>query len=182
VKADDGAQEDAPQNHRPAADREQHEAQSHERNVVVGVQPAIERHGAEVGRILRHEGGVVVVRVAKQDPPHVRPEATVPRCVRIAVVIGMLMMDAMRRNPENWPAFERQRAADGEKVFERLRCLVAPMGMQAVIPEADPEPDRQPVQHDGDRKIGPTEKEKGGDRQNMKDHHHDGGDPVQCRM
>jgi hypothetical protein len=56
------------------------------------------------------------------------------------------------------------------------------MGMQAVIAEADPEADRQPMKDNGDGKIGPTEEEKCRDRQNMKDHHHHSGDPVQCRI
>jgi hypothetical protein len=117
--------------------------------------------------------------IAEKDPTHVRPEAAITGRVRIAVVVRVLVVDAMRGNPEDWPTFKRQRTADGEKVLKRFRRLITAMGMKAVIAEADTETDRQPMQDDGDGKIGPTEKEKCRNRQNMKDHHHNGGDPVQ---
>ena len=143
-----------------------------ERHVMIGVQPAIKRIGAEIGRVLRHQRGVVVVRVAEEDPAHVRPEAAVARRVRIAVVIRMLMVNAVGRHPEDRAAFERQRSADRQEVLERFRRLVAAMGVQPVIAEADAEADRHPMQHDGHQQIGPAEIEKRRDRQNMKDHHH----------
>ena len=150
VQADDDAQEDAPEHHRPAADREQDEAEQRERNVVIGVQPAVEGVGAEVRRIAPHQRGVVVVRVAEEDPAHVGPEPAVARRVRIAVVVGVLMVHAVRGDPEDRPALERQRAAEREEVLERLRRLVAAVRVQPVVAEADAEADRNPVQHQRD--------------------------------
>ena len=59
-------------------------------------------------------------RLAEEDPADVRPEAACARRVRIGVLVGMLMVDAMRGDPEDRPAFERQRAADGEEILERF--------------------------------------------------------------
>ena len=147
VQAEDDAEEDAPEHHRPAADGEQDEAEQRQRDVVIAVEPAVERVGGEIGRVLRHQRGVVVVRIAEEDPPHVRPEPAVVRRVRIAVAVGVLVVDAMRRDPENRPALERQRPADGQEVLEGLRRLVAAMGVQPVVAQADAEADGEPVQH-----------------------------------
>ena len=43
VQADDDAQEDAPEHHRPAADGEQEQAEHRERHPVIRVEPAVER-------------------------------------------------------------------------------------------------------------------------------------------
>ena len=42
------------------------------------------------------------------------------RRVRIAFLIGLLMMDAMRGHPEDRAALERQRAAEREEVLDPL--------------------------------------------------------------
>ena len=89
------------------------------------------------------------MRLAEQDPAHVRPEAAVARRVRIAVVVGVLVVDAVRRHPEDRPALERQRAADRQEVLEGLRRLVAAVRVQPVIAQADAEPDGHPVQRRG---------------------------------
>ena len=47
------------------------------------------------------------------------------------------MMDAMRGHPENRAAFEGQRAADREQVFERQGHLVGPVRVQPVVAHAD---------------------------------------------
>ena len=61
-----------------------------------------------------------MVRLAEQNPAHVRPEAADPRRVRIAGLVGVLVVHAMGRDPENRSALERQRAADGEEVLEQF--------------------------------------------------------------
>ena len=53
------------------------------------------------------------------------------------------------------------------------------MRVQSMVAEADAEADGQPMQRDGDEQVGPTEIEERNDGQNVKDHHHRGGDPVQ---
>jgi hypothetical protein len=56
------------------------------------------------------------------------------------------------------------------------------MRVQPVISEADAEANRHPVEHDRHEKVGPGEKEEGGNGQNVKRHHDAGGQPVQGRI
>ena len=105
-----------------------------------------------------------------------RPEPAVVRRVRIAVVVGVLVVHAVRRDPENRPAFERQRAADGQEVLERLRRLVAAVRVQPVIAEADAEADRHPVQHERDEQVRPAEEEQRGHGEDVEHHHERRGD------
>jgi hypothetical protein len=44
--------------------------------------------------------------------------------VRIAIFVGELVMDTVRRNPKHRPAFERQRPADREEILDPLGRLV----------------------------------------------------------
>ena len=60
--------------------------------------------------------------------------------MRIARLIGFLMVDAVHGDPENRSAFESQRAADGEEVFKPERTSVGTMRMQPVIPMLIPSP------------------------------------------
>ena len=61
----------------------------------------------EVGNISCQRRRVVVHRLAHQDPAHVRPPFAIVRRMRIAILIGILVMDAVRRYPENRAALER---------------------------------------------------------------------------
>ena len=121
VQADHHAQEDRPVDERPAADGEQGEAEHRQRHPVIRGQPAVERVSAEVGRVARHERGVVVVRFAEENPADVRPEAADARRVRIERLVRVLMVLAVGGDPEDRPALERQRAADRQEILEQLR-------------------------------------------------------------
>jgi hypothetical protein len=57
--------------------------------------------------------------------------------MRIAILVGILMMNAMRRHPENRSALQRQRGTDRQKIFDPLRSLIPTMREQAVIRHAD---------------------------------------------
>ena len=61
-------------------------------------------------------------------------------------MVRMLMVNAMRGDPEDRPAFERERAADGQEVLDPLRRLVAAMRQQAVVAHADAERAGDPPQ------------------------------------
>ena len=82
---------------------------------------------------------------AAHDPAHVRPEAAVARAVRIAGLVGELMMHAVRGHPEDRPALERQRGAGGEEILKPLGALETAMRQQAVIAESDAETAGYPV-------------------------------------
>ncbi len=61
---------------------------------------------AEV-RDIRQEGIQLVVHgPAGQDPSHVGPKSALARRVRVTFFVRILVMFAMRGDPENWSAFE----------------------------------------------------------------------------
>ena len=120
--------------------------QDDDRHPVVVVQPDVEAVLRQIGSVLRHHPGVVVIGLAEQDPADVRPEGAIARRMRIARLVGLLMMDAMGGHPEDRPAFERQRAANGKEILEPHRDLIGPMGVQAMIAHADAEPGGEVIQ------------------------------------
>jgi len=79
--------------------------------------------------------------------------------VRIARFVGVLVMDAMRADPGNGAAFERQCSANREEIFERQRYHEGTMSVQAMVAQADPEAGTHPVQYRSLKKNLPTEKE-----------------------
>jgi hypothetical protein len=98
----------------------------------------------QVGRVLGHQPGVVVLGFAHQDPARMRPPAAIVRRVRIARQVGLLMVDAMGGHPENRAAFEGQRAADRKQVLQGERHLVRAVGVQPMVAHADPQPRGEP--------------------------------------
>ena len=73
--------------------------------------------------------------------------------MRIAFAVRVLVVNAMRRHPEDRAALERQRCAPRQDVLEPFVGLVAAVGQQPVIAHAD-------AQHAGD---GGTRIERGED-------------------
>ena len=63
--------------------------------------------------------------------------------------VRVLMVDAVRRDPEDRAALERERGAPGQEVLDRFRCLVATVRQQPVIAHADPQHAGDDVQHQG---------------------------------
>jgi len=71
------------------------------------IQPDIEPVFGQIGRILRHELGVVMLALAGQQPSGMRPPGAFVGRMRVAGQIGVLMMHAVRGHPGNGPALER---------------------------------------------------------------------------
>ena len=91
--------------------------------------------------------------------------------MRIAFLIGELMMDAVRRHPENRPAFERERRANGQEILHPLRRLISAMREQPVITHADAQAARNPPQEHRDEQSLPGEKEERRYRAHVKRSH-----------
>src|SRR5581483_5081887 len=132
----------------------------------------------EVGNVLRQGGGVVVHGLAGQDPAHVRPPLAVNRRGGVAFVIGELMMNAVRGDPEDRSTFKRTRGAGGQEIFDPFRSFVAPMRQQAVVAHPDAEASGNPPQERCERKRLPTEEEQSCDSADMKQHHEAGSGPI----
>src|SRR5690348_11963328 len=91
-----------------------------------------------------------IERTACDDPAHVRPPGPFLRSVRIAWVVAVLMMDAMRRHPGNRTAFQSQRSADSQEVLDGFRHLVTAVHQQAMITHANTAINRENIKHCGD--------------------------------
>ena len=85
------------------------------RHPVIVVQPDIEIVLRQIGRVLAHQPRVVVLGFAEQNPADVRPARAVTRRVRIARLVGFLMVNPVRRHPENRAALERQGAQTAKR-------------------------------------------------------------------
>jgi hypothetical protein len=96
----------------------------------------------------------------------------------IAGLIGLLMMNAVRRYPEDGSAFKRQGAAYCENILKPQRQAIRPVGVQPMVAKADSEPGSKPVQKDRFKEDTPAEEEKCGDRANMKKAENNGRSPV----
>jgi hypothetical protein len=72
--------------------------------------------------------------------------------VRIAFHVSILVMDAMRRYPEKRAAFQSQRGAEGNEIFEPLIGLETAMRKQPVISNANAKAPGNPPQKQRDEK------------------------------
>src|SRR5260370_35833276 len=116
------------------------------------VKPDVEALFHPIRGILRHQWGVAMLALSNQKPAHVSPPSAVTRRMRVAGLIGFLVVDSMCRNPENRSTLERQRAANGKKILKRQRHLIRPVSVQPMVAHADPEAGTHPVEEQSDGK------------------------------
>src|SRR5579864_8161736 len=146
VQAEDHAKEDAPEHQRKAANGKQQEGKRKSRNPVIVIQPNVKPVFSQIGSVLRHHPGVIVIARSGEEPAGVSPPGALIGRVRIAGQVGILVMNSMRGDPGNGSAFQGQRAADGEKILEAHRHLVGPVGVQAMVAHADSQAGGHPVE------------------------------------
>jgi hypothetical protein len=115
---------------------------------------------AKIGNVGKKRGGMIVQSAPSHDPTHVRPESTITRRVRIAFHVSILVMDPVRRDPEKRAAFQRQRGAEGDEIFEPFIGLETAMREQPVIGNADSQAAGDPPQKQSDEKGLPGKHEK----------------------
>ena len=142
------------------------------------VEPVLE----QVRGVLSHQLGVAMQRPAEDDPADMGPEASVPGRVRIQVGIRVLVVAAMRSDPVDRAAFQRHRAAGGQKVLQPLGNAVPPVGVQPVIAHADPPADRHPVHHCRSDEVLPREEEQGGNCPDVERRNDREGENVQASL
>src|SRR5690348_1049333 len=99
---------------------------------------------AKVGDIGQKRIKFVVHGFARQDPAHVGPESAFARGVWVAFFIRVLVMLAVRGDPENRSAFECQCSASGQEIFDPFWGLIATMREQPVIAHANSKASRNP--------------------------------------
>src|SRR5437870_4549365 len=116
--------------------------------------------------------------LAHENPSHVCPPFAINRRMRIAFLVRKLVMNAVGRYPENWPAFKGERCANREEILDPLWSLVAAVRKQAVIAHADSQAAGNPPQEHGNEKCLPGKKEDCCDRADVERQHESGCDPV----
>ena len=107
-----------------------------------------------------------------------RPPHTLAWRMWIAIVVGLLVMDAMGSDPGDGPAFERETAANRKEVFEETWRPIGAMGVQAMIAQTDTEAGGHPIQENGDCQIAPTENEERRDGPQVEQGHGDRRSPI----
>ena len=133
----------------------------------------------QVRDVARQHRRIVVHALPAQDPSHVRPPRALARRVRIAFLIRVLVMDAMGRDPEDRPAFERERGAPGQQVLNPLVGLVTAVGQQPVIGHPDAEHAGDDIEDEsGEDRAGVDEEERR-DGPDVKAGHRRRRNPVQ---
>src|SRR5215469_12314330 len=123
------------------------------------VQPDVKGTLRQIGCILGHQTRVVMLRVSQENPAHMSPPRAVTRRVRITGLIGFLVMDPMRRNPEDRSSLERQRPTNGKEILQAEWYLVRSVRVQAMVPHADTKTCGHPDEESGDRDPVPVEHE-----------------------
>ena len=194
VEAESDAEEGSPEKHSEGSDDvvagsgdgcaecDLKEAADDEGNVVIFAEPDVDGVLGEVGGVAAEEGGFGVEGATGEDPAGVGPPRSVVWGVRVAFVVGVLMVDAMSGYPEDGTAFEREAAAHGDEVLDPLGGSVAAVGEQAMIGHADADVDGQEVHDEEDSQVGPGEEEEGSDGSDVEGAHGDGRDPVDAAL
>src|SRR5665213_3252935 len=98
----------------------------------------------------------------------------------VALLIGLLVVYAMHRNPEDRAALKRQCTANGEEILQPQWAFVPPVRMQPVVAHTDSEASRDPVKEDRYPETAPVEHEQRRDGANMKKPHGNRSGPVQA--
>ena len=132
----------------------------------------------EVGGVAAEQRGLGVQCAAGEDPAGVSPPGAVVRGVRVAFVVGVLMMDAVGGYPEDGSAFKGEVPQTVTKYSSHLGYAVAAVREQAVVGHADADVDGEEVHDEEDGEVLPGEEEERGDGSDVEEAHDDGGDPV----
>src|ERR1051325_5460389 len=142
-------QKDPPEHHSPATKSEKSDAQNDQRYIEKAIQPNIEAVLYQIRSITPNGGSIVILRSAAKNPADVCPPAAVARRVRVALAIRVRMMDAVRRDPLNRSAFDRQRTANNQKVFDQFWDFVTSMRNQSMKSHPDAQAAGNPIENRG---------------------------------
>src|SRR4051812_40425324 len=194
VKAKRYAEEGSPKHHPDSsseavagcrercAECELQEACDRQRKPVIFAEPDMDGIARQVGGVAAQERGLGVQRATGDDPASVSPPSAVVRRVGIALVVRVLMVDAVCGDPEDRSALEGQGAAGAEEVLNPLGSFVAAMREQAMVRHADADIDGQEVHHGSHGDVRPGEEEECGDCADVEERHRDSGDPVDAAL
>lgn len=133
---------------------------------------------AKIGDIRQKLSGMAVHRLARHDPTNVRPQTTVAGRMWIAFLVGVLVMNAVRGDPEYRSTFKSQGSAQRKKIFHPLWSFVAAMRQQTVVAHADTEASGDPPQNERQQQRFPTKHEERSQRSDMEEEQEKGGNQT----
>src|SRR5437763_16968798 len=107
-----------------------------------------------------------------------RPPLAIYRRMRIARLVRILMVDAMRCHPKNRSTLKRQSCACGQDVFHPLGSFVAAMSKQPMIAHANAETSGHPPQKDRNQECFPGKEKQRRNRPEVKGNHEKGSNPI----
>jgi hypothetical protein len=145
---------------------------------VVLAEPDVDGIAGKVGSIAAEQSGLGVESAAGENPAGVGPPGTVVRGVRIAFLVGVLVMDAVGGDPEDGSALKREATAGCDEVLDPLGNTVSAVREQAVVGDADADVDGEEVHDEEYGQVGPREEKESRDGAHVEKAHGDGGDPV----
>ena len=178
VESEDDAYADAPQEERPSTPGVEQGGEDDVGDPVIVVKPDIVGGFGEVGGVLPHFEGVVVIACAENDPAGMGPPGSIAGGVGIAGAIGALMVDAVGSDPGDGSAFERERATESEEVFQKPRHFIGAMGVEAMVSETDAEADGNPIEHEGEGEGAPAKAEQRCESSDVKKRHDASYGPI----
>ena len=98
--------------------------------------------------------------------------------MRITLLVCEPVVNTVGSYPENGPAFETQRATEGQQILDPLGSSVAAMCEQPVIAHPDSQASRYPLESNCKEQSFPGKKEQCRNSPNMKGGHEKGCYPV----
>ena len=167
---------------RGRADGDLGEAGEGEEEPVIFRKPDVNLIAGKVGGVAAEERGFRVHGASGEDPAGVGPEGAVYRGVRVAFLVGVLVMDAVGGDPKDGSALKRHGAAGGDEVLDPLGGAEAAMRQQAMVSDADAEVDGEEVHDAEGGEVLPGKEEEGGEGEHVKEAHDDGRDPVDAAL
>ena len=140
--------------------------------------PHLEFVFAKVGNKRQKLARAIVHGLARHDPTHMGPQAAISRRVRITLLVGVLMVNAVRRYPSDGSTFESKCAAHGQEILEPFRSLIAAVRQKPVVTDPDTETTGDPPQHNCQCQSFPCKEEQRCYSADMKSNHERSRNPV----
>src|SRR4026209_424833 len=125
VKRD--AEENCPHHIRPATKSQQRQSKQNQRQPINAVQPYMKPVFHKIRGVMLHNRTVKLLRRTTAHPSDMCPPAAIARSVWITRRIRVRVVDAMRDNPVDWATFERECAAECQKVLHKSWSLITTM-------------------------------------------------------
>src|SRR5215470_254111 len=124
----------------------------------VALEPLVEWIAQNVACVALVDPQPIEVAVFDDDPAHVAPEEIDQRAVWVGLLVGVLVVAAVDRNPARRSVLQAAKPKERERVLEPFRAAEAAVGEQAMITEVNAEHAEHVVAHDRKDHAGPAEK------------------------